>query len=229
MRLRLDVHEQALRLCGVVAAALHLDLRGRVRWRRTRPTSANAPASVADGQALLDRYCVTCHNGRLKVADLELDAIELANVGEHAEVLEQVVRKMRAGAMPPPLRPRPEKAVYEGFRTWLAGELDQAALANPDPGRSEAFQRLNQTHYRNAIRDLLDLDIDVAELLPGDAPDEHGFDNNAGALSFSPVLMERYISAAHKVAALAVGAAPRGEIIATYDVPAQVGPGLLPG
>ena len=110
---------------------------------QTWPTSANAPASVADGQALLDRYCVTFHNGRLKVADLELDAIDLANVGEHAEVLEQVVRKMWAGAMPPPLRPRPEKAVYEGFRTWVEGELDQAALANPDPGRSEAFQRLN--------------------------------------------------------------------------------------
>ena len=179
-------------------------------------------AEVAERQALLDRYCVTCHNERLQTADLELDAVDLANVGEHAELLEKVVRKMRAGAMPPPPRPRPEKAVYDGFRTWLEDELDRAARSSSDPGRTEAFQRLNQTHYRNAIRDLLDLDVDVAELLPGDAPDEHGFDNNAGALSFSPVLMERYISAAHKVAALAVGAAPRGEVIATYDVPLRV-------
>ncbi len=190
---------------------------------QTRPASSGAETSdVAEGRTLLDQYCVTCHNERLKVADLELDAVDLSNVGEHAEVLEQVVRKMRAGAMPPPPRPRPETSVYDGFRTWLEGELDQAALANPDPGRSEAFQRLNQTHYRHAIRDLLDLDVDVEELLPGDAPDEHGFDNNAGALSFSPVLMERFISAAHKVAALAVGAAPRGEVIATFDVPLRL-------
>ncbi len=190
---------------------------------QTRSAGANPPASdVAEGRALLDQYCVTCHNERLKVADLELDAIDLSNVGEHAEALEQVVRKMRAGAMPPSPRPRPEKSVYDGFRTWLEGALDQAALANPNPGRTEAFQRLNQTHYQNAIRDLFDLDVDVSELLPGDAPDEHGFDNNAGALSFSPVLMERYISAAHKVAALAVGAAPRGEVIATYDVPLRL-------
>jgi hypothetical protein len=190
---------------------------------QTRPASSNAAISeVAERRALLDRYCVTCHNGRLRVADLELDAVDLSNVGEHAEVLEKVVQKMRAGAMPPPQRPRPEKSVYDGLRGWLEEELDQAALANPNPGRTEAFQRLNQTHYRNAIRDLFDLDIDVSELLPGDAPDEHGFDNNAGALSFSPVLMERYISAAHKVAALAVGAAPRGEVIATYDVPLRL-------
>ena len=191
---------------------------------QTRPASAaNAATSdVAERRAILDQYCVTCHNGRLRVADLDLDGVDLSNVGEHAELLEKVVRKMRAGAMPPPLRPRPEKSVYDGFRTWLEGELDAAALASPNPGRTEAFQRLNQTHYRNAVRDLLDLDIDVSDLLPGDMPDEHGFDNNGGALSFSPVLMERYISAAHKVAALAVGATPRGEVIATYDVPLRL-------
>lgn len=191
---------------------------------QTRPASAaNAATSdVAERRAILDQYCVTCHNGRLRVADLDLDGVDLSNVGEHAELLEKVVRKMRAGAMPPPLRPRPEKSVYDGFRTWLEGELDEAALASPNPGRTEAFQRLNQTHYRNAVRDLLGLDIDVSDLLPGDVPDEHGFDNNGGALSFSPVLMERYISAAHKVAALAVGATPRGEVIATYDVPLRL-------
>ena len=191
---------------------------------QTRPASAaNAATSdVAERRAILDQYCVTCHNGRLRVADLDLDGVDLSNVGEHAELLEKVVRKMRAGAMPPPLRPRPEKSVYDGFRTWLEGELDESARARPNPGRTEAFQRLNQTHYRNAVRDLLDLEIDVSDLLPGDVPDEHGFDNNGGALSFSPVLMERYISAAHKVAALAVGAAPRGEVIATYDVPLRL-------
>jgi hypothetical protein len=191
---------------------------------QARPASAvdAATSDVAERRAILDQFCVTCHNERLRVADLDLDGVDLSNVGEHAALLEKVVRKMRAGAMPPPLRPRPEKSVYDGFRTWLEGELDEAALASPNPGRTEAFQRLNQTHYRNAVRDLLDLDIDVSDLLPGDVPDEHGFDNNGGALSFSPVLMERYISAAHKVAALAVGAAPRGEVIATYDVPLRL-------
>ena len=190
---------------------------------QTGAASTGAPRSeVAERQAMLDQYCVTCHNERLRVADLELDAVDLADVGAHAELLEKVVQKMRAGGMPPPRRPRPEKSVYDGFRTWLEGELDRAALANSNPGRTETFQRINQTHYRNAIRDLFDLDIDVAELLPGDAPDEHGFDNNAGALSFSPALMERYLSAAHKVAALAVGAPPRGEVIATYDVPLRL-------
>ena len=209
-------------LAGVsllLGASIYVDAAGG----EAQPASSSAvTAELAERQALLDRYCVTCHNERLRVADLELDGIDLANVGEHAELLEKVVRKMRAGAMPPPPRPRPEKSVYDGFRTWLEGELDRAALANPNPGRTETFQRLNQTHYRNAIRDLFALDIDASELLPADAPDEHGFDNNAGALSFSPVLMERYISAAHKVAALAVGAAPRGEVIATYDVPLRL-------
>jgi cytochrome c5 len=207
----------------VLGASMCLAAVGRAA-AQTRPASAaNAATSdVAERRAILDQYCVTCHNGRLRVADLDLDGVDLSNVGEHAELLEKVVRKMRAGAMPPPLRPRPEKSVYDGFRTWLEGELDEAALASPNPGRTEAFQRLNQTHYRNAVRDLLGLDIDVSDLLPGDVPDEHGFDNNGGALSFSPVLMERYISAAHKVAALAVGAAPRGEVIATYDVPLRL-------
>ena len=207
----------------VLGALMCVAAVGRAAAQPRPASAANAATSdVAERREVLDQYCVTCHNGRLRVADLDLDGVDLSNVGEHAELLEKVVRKMRAGAMPPPLRPRPEKPVYDGFRTWLEGELDEAAIAGPNPGRTEAFQRLNQTHYRNAVRDLLDLDIDVSDLLPGDVPDEHGFDNNGGALSFSPVLMERYISAAHKVAALAVGAAPRGEVIATYDVPLRL-------
>lgn len=206
----------------LLGASMPVASEGGEAPQTTSGGSSATPTGVAERQALLDQYCVTCHNPRLKVGNLDLDAVDLSNVGDHAEVLEAVVRKMRAGAMPPSPRPRPDKAVYDGFRTWLEGELDQVAVGNLDPGRTEAFQRLNQTQYRNVIRDLLDLDVDVEELLPGDAPDEHGFDNNAGALSFSPVLMERYISAAHKVAALAVGAAPRGEVIATYDVPLRV-------
>ena len=121
--------------------------------------------------------------------------------------------------MPPQPRPRPDAATYDRFRSWLETELDRVAAANPDPGRTEAFHRLNQTEYRNVIRDLLDLEIDVAELIPADAPDQHGFDNNAGALSISPVLLERYISAAHKISQLALGRAPAGPAIVAYDVP----------
>ena len=203
----------------VIASSYMLAAGGEPGQTQSVGSTASTSTEPAEPRALFTEYCVTCHNERLRVADLTLDTVDLSNIGEHAEVLEKVVRKMRAGAMPPPPRPRPDKSVYDGFRVWLEGELDRAALANPDPGRTEAFQRLNQTHYRNSIRDLLALDIDVSELLPGDAPDEHGFDNNAGALSFSPVLMERYVSAAHKISQLAVGTAPRGPVVATYDIP----------
>ena len=133
---------------------------------------------------------------------------------------EKVVRKLRVGAMPPQPRPRPDKATYDAFRTWLEDELDRAADANPHPGRTQALHRLNRTEYRNVIRDLLDLDIDVDEWIPADAPDRHGFDNNAGALSLSPALLGRYVSAALKISRLAIGSRPAGgAVIQTYDLP----------
>ncbi len=187
-------------------------------------TSAASSAEVSPQRALLDQYCVTCHSERivsrpaspdesmqitqLRNVGLTLDTEDVAHVAANPEVWEQVVRKLRVGAMPPPPRPRPDQATYDGFRVWLEDELDRVADAHPDPGRTLAFHRLNRTEYRNVIRDLLGLDIDVSELIPADAPDEHGFDNNAGALSFSPALLERYVSAAHKISQLALGVSP---------------------
>ena len=172
-----------------------------------------APAAEAPGQPgpsggwqrqLLDRYCVTCHNGRLRTAGLALDEHDVAAVAGAPAVWETVVRKLRAGAMPPMPRPRPDAAAYERFVGWLEAELDRAAAANPDPGRTEAFHRLNRTEYHHAVRDLLDVEIDVAELLPADGA-SYGFDNIAGVLGVSPTLIERYLAAARKISRIAVG------------------------
>ena len=153
---------------------------------------------------LLDRYCVTCHNGRMRTAGLALDEHDVGAVAAAPAVWETVVRKLRAGAMPPSPRPRPDAATYDRFVGWLEAELDRHAAANPDPGRTEAFHRLNRTEYHHAVRDLLDLEIDVAELLPADGA-SYGFDNIAGVLGVSPTLLERYLAAARKIARVAVG------------------------
>ncbi len=174
-----------------------------------RPALAGEPAGQPDPpggwqRELLDRYCVTCHNGRMRTAGLALDEHDVAAVGAAPAVWETVVRKLRAGAMPPAPRPRPDAATYDRFVGWLETELDRHAAANPDPGRTEAFHRLNRTEYHHAVRDLLDLEIDVAELLPADGA-SYGFDNIAGVLGVSPTLLERYLAAARKLARVAVG------------------------
>ena len=159
---------------------------------------------VSPQRALLDRYCVTCHNERLRTADLTLDTVDVANLEEHAETWEKVARKLRAGAMPPTPRPRPDEETYNAFVNWIESGLDSIAAREPNPGRTEAFHRLNRTEYHNVIRDLLALEVDVAELLPAD-DGSYGFDNIAGVLGMSPTLLERYLSAAKKVSRLAVG------------------------
>ena len=194
------------------------------------PREQRAPSPQ---RALIDQYCVGCHNeeivngdagsglmvDQLRRVGVALDTEDVDNVAENPAVWEHVVRKLRVGAMPPQPRPRPDKDTYDAFRRWLETELDRVALAAPDPGRTEAFHRLNQVEYRNVIRDLLDLDIDVAELIPADAPDQNGFDNIASSLSLSPALLERYVSAAKKISRLAVGDAPPGGVVSqTYDV-----------
>jgi mono/diheme cytochrome c family protein len=164
--------------------------------------SAPQPASPPP-RAVFDKYCVTCHNTRIKTAGLALDTLDLEQVGEHAEVWEKVVRKLRTGAMPPVGRPRPDKALSDGAASWLEASLDRAALEHPNPGRP-TLHRLNRVEYRNAVRDLFGLEIDPASLLPADSA-AYGFDNNADALSLSPVLAERYLGAAAKISQLALG------------------------
>ena len=171
------------------------------------PQQAPSPSvgpPAAQYRALLDRYCVTCHNERTRVADLALDTTDIDHVGQGAEVWEKVARKLRTRAMPPLGRPRPDETAYNAFASWLETALDRAAVASPDPGRRPAVHRLNRAEYTNAIRDLLGLNIDSGSLLP---PDDsgYGFDNIADVLSVSPTLTERYLSAARKISRLAVG------------------------
>ena len=176
-------------------------------------TACAAPSSgavVQDAEAppreVLQRYCFACHNARARTAGLALDTFDMARAGDHPEVWEAVVRKLRTGAMPPAGRPRPDRATYEAVVAWLETALDRAAEARPDPGRP-TLHRLNRAEYRNAVRDLLAVEID-AGLLPADNA-AYGFDNNADALTLSTALTERYLGAAARIAELALGR-PRG-------------------
>ena len=167
------------------------------------PTEPPAGTDASMWRAVLDRYCVTCHNERLLTGNLALDDIGMEHVGADAEVWEKVLQKLRTQAMPPPRRPRPDAETYGAFATWLETALDRAAAAEPNPGRP-TIHRLNRLEYTNAIRDLLDLEIDTATMLPGDDL-AFGFDNNADILTVAPGLLERYMSSARRIARLAVG------------------------
>ena len=167
------------------------------------PSAAGAVAPVSSHRLLLDRYCVTCHNERAKIADLMLDRLDVANPGAEAEVWEKVMRKVHTGTMPPPNMPQPSQDDRRALLTWVETSLDAASAATPNPGRTETLRRLNRTEYQNAVRDLLALDIDAASLLPSDESG-HGFDNvTVGDLP--PTLLDRYISAAQKISRLAIG------------------------
>ncbi|HWP85477.1 MAG TPA: DUF1592 domain-containing protein [Terriglobia bacterium] len=165
---------------------------------------ASPPASASPHRALVNRYCVTCHNEKLRTADLLLDKANIENVPADAAIWEKVVKKLRAGQMPPAGVPRPDKPTYDAFAAYLETELDRAAEAKPNPGRRAAFHRLNRVEYANAIRDLVAVEIDGAALLPAD-DSGRGFDNLADLLVVSPLLMERYLTAASKIASLAIG------------------------
>src|SRR5262245_15591629 len=176
----------------------------QVRQRTTGSSSAaSAAAPPSSHRRLLDRYCVTCHNERFKTAGLRLDEIDVSRPAVEPEVWEKVVRKLRTGIMPPANMPQPASADRGALSTWLETELDAAYAVRPNPGRTETLRRLNRTEYRNAIRDLLALDIDAASLLP---PDEsgHGFDN-VTVSDLPPTLLGRYILAAQKISRLAIG------------------------
>ena len=173
---------------------------------------------VSQHLALLDEYCLTCHDERLRTAGLVLSQMDLEQVGADAENWEKVVRKLRAETMPPAGRPRPDKATYAALTSWLEAALDRAAPTTTPERRRFAVHRLNRIEYGHAIRDLVGLDIDTEVLLPPDDEDE-GFDNVADVLSVSPTLMERYLSAARRVSQLAVGDPDAGSVAEIYRVP----------
>ena len=195
-------------LAGVLSAALGVTA-----------ASAQPADDASPHRAVLDRYCVVCHNARLRTAGLALDTADLSDVASDSAVWEHVIRKLRVGAMPPPGRPRPDRGDARALVGFLETALDRAAAADPGVGRTETFHRLNRAEYRNAVRDLLEVEVDVSALLPADDADEHGFDNMAAVLSVSPALLERYLSAARKISRLAVGLAPPVPSVETHRIP----------
>jgi len=185
-------------ILGSLCLSAALALTGRAQAQRPAPPSA-----------VLEQYCITCHNSRLKTAGLVLDPADLSRVSAKPELWEKVVRKLRSSSMPPAGAPHPDKATYDSVASYLETELDRSAIAKPNPGTLPLFHRLSRTEYQNAIRDLLGIgtlpkEMDYAVLLPADNISS-GFDNIADLLFVSPSTMERYLDAARKVSRLAVG------------------------
>ena len=181
---------------------------------RTPPPSPLPPSH----RAVLETYCFGCHNQKLRTAGLTLVTLSPENVSADRAVWERVIRKLRLETMPPAGRPRPDQATYRALASWLETEIDRAAAADPNPGRSATFHRLNRFEYQNAVRDLLAIDVDVASMLPSDNTYDQGFDNNAEQLSVSPALLDRYLAAARKISRLAVGIPPAGPQVDIYKV-----------
>ena len=183
-----------------------------------QPTSVLA-SDAADPRAMLDRYCVGCHNELLLTGGLALDTLDIDAPATNAAVWERVIQKLRTGTMPPAGRPRPDIETYHVVAGRLETAIDRAASANPDPGRTSAVHRMNRTEYHHAVRDLLALDIDVTSLLPGDETSDTGFDNNADVLSITTSQLERYLSAARHITRLATGLPPSSPGFETFEVP----------
>ncbi|MGH9656920.1 MAG: DUF1592 domain-containing protein, partial [Bryobacteraceae bacterium] len=161
---------------------------------------AQSPAAV---QAVVNKYCIACHNDKLKTGALSLDGVRPVDVAASAGVWEKVLRKVRTGEMPPLGLPRPDPSALAALVDWLEAELDRAAAAKPNPG-APSIQRLNRAEYGNAVRDLLALDLDHSASLPAD-DSGYGFDNIGDVLTISPLHMEKYMSTARRVSRLAVG------------------------
>jgi mono/diheme cytochrome c family protein len=184
------------------------------------PGAAPSDESIAAQKAIVTQYCMTCHSDKAKAAGMDsarkinFDTLDIAHVEKNAETWELIVRKLRAGMMPPSGMRRPEPATYKALITWLENELDRTAVTyTPPPG----LHRLNRTEYANVIKDMLDLDVDPGKYLPSD-DSTHGFDNIAGALGVSSTLVEAYVAAAQKIARLAIGE-PATPSLTVYRTP----------
>ena len=197
---------RAVAFAGVLVAAM------------TVPARTQEPPQSPDGpRAVVQRYCQTCHNGRTKAGGLQLDQLDADHPDRDPQSWEKVVRKLRTGMMPPAGAPRPERVILDRLAASVETALDRAAAAAPNPGAA-VLHRLNRAEYANAVRDLLDLPIDAAAMLPGDDSSD-GFDNIATVLSVSPALMQAYVSAAEKISRLAVGDPTTTSEVATYPAP----------
>ena len=183
-------------LCGIaLVAGAALGFQYAFGFQNNAPTPA---------RQLTNQYCVSCHNQKLKTANLLLDRADADHPANSAESWEKVIVKLRSRAMPPPGMPRPDNATYDTVADWLGTEIDRAAATHANPGRTASLHRLNRAEYANAVRDLLAVEVDPHAMLP---PDEQafGFENNAEALSMPPALLDRYVSAGATVARRAIG------------------------
>ncbi len=194
-----------------IGSLVMLSLVLAVYGKAVQQSQSTAPPSdaAAAQRAVITQYCSTCHSDKAKAAGMDsarkidFDSLDIAHVGSNAETWERVVRRLRAGMMPPSGVRRPDRETYKGLIAWLEKELDRNAVTyTPPPG----LHRLNRTEYANVLKDLLDLDIDSAKYLPSD-DSTHGFDNIAGPLGVSSTLVEAYVSAAQKISRLAIGEA----------------------
>src|SRR5688572_20489408 len=188
------------------------------------PQAAMALAADVDPQAVLQQYCVVCHNSQALVAGLALDIVDANDPAAHPEIFEKVIKKLRTSTMPPAGMPRPDAQTYAAVAGSLEAKLDEVFAENPNPGRMPPIHRLNRMEYNNALRDLLALDIDVRPQLPGDETTDGGFDNVASALTISTAHLERYMSVARMATRLATGlppATPGVEIFRVDDLYSQ--------
>jgi hypothetical protein len=192
----------------------------RAESQTPRAAVSHVPAVMsADAQnKLVSGNCATCHDDDGKSGGLSLEDFDAAKIDQRAEIAEKMIRKLRAGMMPPPsVKDRPSNDTLQAFATALETRIDAAAALHPNPGR-RAFQRLNRAEYARSVHDLLDIDVDVNAFLPPDTI-SHGFDNIADAQSFSPTLMEGYLRAASKISSIALGDKAATPAEATYKVP----------
>ena len=197
-----------LTIGSLTILSLLVQVYGKTGGRQSQSAVASSDQAAAQ-RAIINQYCSTCHSDKAKAAGMDsarkidFDRLDIADVSRDAETWERVVRKLRAGMMPPSGIRRPDRETYKGLIAWLENELDRNAVTyTPPPG----LHRLNRTEYANVLQDLLDLNIDPAKYLPSD-DSTHGFDNIAGALGVSSTLVEAYVSAAQKISRLAIGQA----------------------
>src|SRR5215471_13012493 len=191
-------------VCAILAFGFAVISTGSGSLRAAQqPQKAAAAAPSSPQQALINQYCVTCHNQRAKTANVMFDTMDVTDVSQHPEIWERAVRKLRGGMMPPPGARRPDQPAVEGLATYLETALDASAAAHPNPGRV-AVHRLNRAEYANVIEDLLGVRVDASALLPKDDI-SNGFDNIASVLKVSPSFLDQYISAARFVTNEAIG------------------------
>src|SRR5687768_3663447 len=201
---------------GWVVAVASVGLRAGNPSAQQAPSPPRQALAPGSEQALIKQYCMGCHNARAAIGGLSLEGLEPTAAGSHSDLWEKVIMKLRGGMMPPAGMPRPDEATLQGFAASLEQRIDAQALISPNPGH-KPIHRLNRTEYRNAVRDLLDLEVDVMDLLPAD-DESHGFDNIAGVLRVSSSLLEQYLTAARRVSSLAVGT-DREVVRLAYRVP----------